>query len=294
MKPTSLPRTVFLLMVFCLTFFAALMFAPGAGAQNKDEITFFPKCECEIFGPLVADPKEPRFFASIHYFDNDFRDSFTGASVGYGETFGLIRKNIAPDHILQLSIRGGLFSQFDMETSSYNLLNSDYTIGALLTYRYRQFALRLRAYHQSSHLGDEEAKKNPELLETATGFDYEAVDLLAAWNPDKFKLYAGPHFLVKRNPSDIDRWGYQAGVEYRGTKEIILGSFPVAGIDIKGFQDINWTPAYSLKAGVDFQNLGTSGRSIQIMAEYYNGFIPFGHYYDYDMESYGLGVYFSF
>lgn len=294
MKLARYSKPVFQLFVICLSFLAALMLALPAGAQDRDEITFFPKCECKIFGPLVADPKEPRFFASIQYFDNDFRDSFTGASVGYGETFGLIRKNLAPDHMWQLSIRGGLFSQFDMETSSYNLLNSDYTIGALWTYRYREFALRVRAYHQSSHLGDEEAKKDPELLETATGFDYEAVDVLAAWKPKKFKLYAGPHFLVKRDPSDIDRWGYQAGMEYRGTKEIILGSTPIAGLDIKGFQEINWTPAYSLKAGVDFQNLGTSGRSIQVMAEYYNGFIPFGQYYDYDMESYGLGVYFSF
>ncbi|MFW6080647.1 MAG: DUF1207 domain-containing protein [Desulfosalsimonas sp.] len=294
MKPNSSEHPVCLLLVFCLPFFAALMIAPRAGAQDKEEIIFFPRCECEIFGPLVADPKEPRFFASIHYFENDFRGSFTGASVGYGETFGLVRKNLAKDHMWQLSIRGGLFSQFDMETSSYNLLNSDYTIGALWTYRYGGFSLRLHAYHQSSHLGDEEAKKDPELLETATGFDYEAIDVLFAWHPDRLKLYGGPHFLVKRDPSDIDRWGYQAGIEYRGTREILFGSTTIAGLDVKGWQQIDWTPAYSFKAGLDFQNLGSSGRSIQVMAEYYNGFIPFGQYYDYDMESYGMGVYFTF
>ena len=249
---------------------------------------------CDVFAKLVADPKEPRFFASILRIENDFRNTFTGASVGYGETFGLIRKDIDPRQAWQLSIRGGLFSQFDMNTSSNNLLNSDYTIGLLWTYRYKNAGLRLRAYHQSSHIGDEFALENPELLETATGFDYEAADLLGAYTWEPFRVYGGMHYLLQREPENIDRWGYQWGIEYRGPVEIVPYGKPIAGMDVKGFEEHHWTPAYSIKAGLTFDNLGETGRSIMLLLEYYDGFIPFGQFYDYDMTAWGMGVYFGF
>lgn len=248
----------------------------------------------DVFDQIVADPKEPRFFASIHRFDNDVRNSFTGASVGYGETFGLYRKRISKDHAWQFSLRGGLFSQFDMNTSSNNLLNSDYTIGALWTYRYKNTSMRLRAYHQSSHVGDEYARENPDLLYTATGFDYEAVDWLGAYTLHKLRFYGGLHYIAQREPKGIDRWGYQGGLEYHGTKQVVPYGVLIGGLDVKGFQELNWTPAYSVKAGLNFKNLGTSDRYIQVMLEYYNGFIPYGQFYDYEMKSYGMGVYFGF
>ncbi|MFW6334359.1 MAG: DUF1207 domain-containing protein [Desulfosalsimonas sp.] len=280
------------LTLICLAVLTVLAAAPGSGAKETAETEFFPRGN--VFNPLVADPKEPRFFAGIHRFENDIREDFTGAAVGYGETFGLIRGKPARNRAWQLSLRGGIFSHFDMDTSSNNLLNSDYTIGLLWSYRYRDFSLRTRAYHQSSHLGDEYARENPEMLETATGFDYEAVDLLAAWTPDKFRFYGGLHWLVKREPADIDRWGYQYGAEYQGTEQIVPYGVFVAGADIKGYQQLDWTPAYSIKAGINFKNPGRTDHYIQVMAEYYNGFIPYGQYYDYDMKSLGAGIYFGF
>ena len=271
---------------------AVILICVSGFAQELEKTVFFPRGD--VFDQLVADPKEPRFFASIHRFDNDVRNSFTGAAVGYGETFGLYRKALNKDHAWQISLRGGLFSHFDMNTSSNNLLNSDYTIGALWTYRYKNAAMRLRAYHQSSHVGDEYARENPDLLYSATGFDYEAADLLGAYEWEKLRFYGGLHYLLKREPETIDRWGYQGGVEYHGTKQVVPYGVLVGGVDVKGFQEIHWTPAYSVKAGLNFKNLGVSDRYIQVMLEYYNGFIPFGQFYDYEMKSYGLGVYFGF
>lgn len=292
MEFSLLSKLMLQFKAICLAGLAILLLGASVQARDNDSVDFFPVGE--VFEPLVADPKEPRFFVSIHRFDNDLRDDFTGAAVGYGETFGLIKKNLAHDHAWQLSLRGGIFSHFDMNTSSNNLLNSDYTIGLLWAYRYNDLSMRARAYHQSSHLGDEYARENPEMLETITGFDYEAVDVLGGWHWNRFRVYGGIHCLVKSEPKDIDRWGYQGGLEYRGAKEIIPYGVPVAGIDVKGFQELHWTPAYSLKAGLNFKNLGKTNRYILVLAEYYNGFIPYGQYYDYDMKSYGLGVYFGF
>ncbi len=290
MKPAFPTTPQFLLGI--LAGLVVILISVPVSAHVTEENVFFPKGD--VFDPIVADPKEPRFFASIHHFDNDIRSSFTGASVGYGETFGLYRKRLSKDHAWQLSLRGGLFSQFDMNTSSNNLLNSDYTIGALWTYRYKNASMRLRAYHQSSHLGDESARENPDLLYTATGFDYEAIDLLGAYEWEKLRFYGGLHYIAQIDSKGIDRWGYQGGMEYHGTKQVVPYGVLVGGVDVKGFQALDWTPAYSVKAGLNFKNLGISDRYIQVMLEYYNGFIPFGQFYDYEMESYGLGVYFGF
>ena len=44
----------------------------------------------DLFRPLIADPKQPRFFVSLRSFSSlDVR--YTMASVGFGETFGLYR-----------------------------------------------------------------------------------------------------------------------------------------------------------------------------------------------------------
>ncbi len=285
--------------LLCLFALLVLMGSPMAGpaeadhnSDNKKEVVLFPVTD--EFAPLVADPKQPRFFASLQRFDSNYRETFTGASVGYGETFGVLRKNLGPQHAWQFSLRGGLFSQFNMDTSSNNLLNSDYTLGVLWTYRYKHAAMRLRAYHQSSHLGDEFIKANPAVVSRSTGFDYEAVDWLGALTWRGFRVYGGPHLLLKRQPADLDRWGYQGGLEYNGTEEIVPYGCFVAGLDVKGFQQLSWTPAYSVKAGLNFKDLGRPNRNIKVMAEFYDGFVPFGQFYDYEMTSYGIGFYFGF
>ncbi|MDZ7830833.1 MAG: DUF1207 domain-containing protein [Desulfobacterales bacterium] len=266
---------------------------PALAEQSpRSQWEIFPSGD--VFSPLVADPKEPRFFLSINNYDNEFRSDFTGASVGFGENFGLIRKHLGDQHAWQLSLKGGLFSQFDLNSDSDDLLNSDYNIGVTWNYRIDALSTRLRVYHQSSHLGDEYLLKHPRLADTRTNFDNEAIDFLAAFTWQQIRTYGGLHFLIERDPGNLDRWGYQGGIEYQGTGELLPWGALVAGLDIKGFQELHWTPGYSVKTGIAFKELDHQSRYIQVMLEYYNGFIPYGQFYDYDMESYGAGIYFGF
>ncbi|MBS0013645.1 MAG: DUF1207 domain-containing protein [Desulfobacterales bacterium] len=268
-----------------------LLPASFANAWNGGKEGFFPNDE--IFKPILADPKEPRFFGSVRHIDNEMRKDFTGAAIGLGETFGIYRKNLGPERAWQLSISGGVFSHFDMDTSTYDLLNSDYNIGLLWTYRDRDASLRFRIYHQSSHIGDDYIDENPALLNKYSGFDYEAAELITAYDWQPFRVYGGIHYLLQRDPGDLDRWSYQAGLEYESPNPILFQGMPVAGVDIKGLQERSWTPAISVKAGLKFKT-ADNNREIMVLAEYYNGFIPYGAFYDYDMDAFGLGVYFGF
>ena len=292
-KPTRIRSLIFGISIWAMALW--MMAAAGpAGAEQTSETQWEVFPAGDVFAPLVADPKEPRFFLSINNYDNEFRSDFTGASVGFGENFGIIRKHLGHRHAWQLSLKGGLFSQFDLDSDSDDLLNSDYNIGVTWNYRIDELSTRLRVYHQSSHLGDEYLIDHPRLADTRTNFDYEAIDFLAAYAWQQLRPYAGLHFLLQRDPGDFDRWGYQGGIEYEGTGGLLPWGVLVAGLDIKGFQELHWTPAYSIKTGISFKNLDHRSRYIQVMLEYYDGFIPYGQFYDYEMESYGAGIYFGF
>ncbi len=90
----------------------------------------------DLFQPLIADPKQPQFFASLNRFQSS-GVRYTMASDGFGETFGMYRFFGREEDGLQLNVEGALFAQFNMDTPSYDLINADYTIGIPVTYRHR-------------------------------------------------------------------------------------------------------------------------------------------------------------
>ena len=67
----------------------------------------------DLFQPLIADPKQPQFFASLNRFQSS-GVRHTMASVGFGETFGTYRFfGSREGDGLQLSVEGALFAQFN-------------------------------------------------------------------------------------------------------------------------------------------------------------------------------------
>jgi hypothetical protein len=69
---------------------------------------------------------------------------------------------------------------------------------------------------------------------------------------------------------------------------------PVAGIDLKNYQENQWQTDISARAGVQFDNLHVLGRNLQIVAEYFNGYSPSGQFYKDKIEYLGIGAHFHF
>ena len=153
-------RHVFLVTasVCCFVFLLVPIAANGTeySSLERDEDTdqvSFPAGD--VFTPLIAVLKEPQFFVSFINIDSENED-IHGASVGVGHSFGLFRwSGENPGDGWQLNFFGGVFSLFNMDSSSGDLINTDYLIGFPLTYRHGSYSARFRLYHQSSHLGDE-------------------------------------------------------------------------------------------------------------------------------------------
>src|SRR5207249_633724 len=71
-------------------------------------------------------------------------------SVGFGQTISVVR-----GRDWQVAVAAGVFSEFNMRSSTTDLVNIDYLVGLPITYRRGPFATRFRVFHESSHLGDE-------------------------------------------------------------------------------------------------------------------------------------------
>jgi len=242
----------------------------------------------DLFRPLIADPKQPQFFVSINRF-RSLGVRYTMASVGFGETFGLYRfSDSRKRNGLQLSLEAALFAQFNLDTASSDLINADYTIGIPFTYRRGDNSLRLRMYHQSSHLGDEflQSVNPPERV----NLSYEAIELIYSREWRAWRVYGGGEYLVHKEPSDLKPMSAHWGIEYRGSKPLVWNGRPIGGGDMKSLEENNWTINTSIKAGLEFGRPNPGQRRLRLMAEWYHGFDPHGQFYRNKVEYYGIGV----
>nr|AEI30333.1 secreted protein [uncultured microorganism] len=244
----------------------------------------------QLFAPLRADPKEPRFFVSALQVDSAPRDTTLGA-VGFGEHFGIVRRETSNNEGWQLGIAGAVFAQFDLEAASSDLINADYVIGLPLTWRRGDWSGRLRLYHQSSHLGDEF------LLSTQpqrVNLSFEAIEAMVAYDFGNLRLYGGGETLFDRDPADLGKHLLHAGLDWRG-REIAFrlgdlgGARWVAGLDVKRWQQNDWAAQISAKAGLEFAPLSEgSGRRWNAMLEFYDGPSPYGQFYPQDVRYWGI------
>jgi hypothetical protein len=249
--------------------------------------------EHDVFQPLLADPKQPQFFASYREYDTENAGSVTVAEVAYGETFGLLKRpgKRAGDGA-QLSLSGALFAQFNLDTPSKDLINADYTIGVPVTYRRGPYSLRFRVYHQSSHLGD--TALLGEISPEREDLSFESVELLGSRDFGPWRGYLGGEYLFHRSPAELDPAGLHGGLEFRGPEPLLGIGRPIGGVDLKSWEQHDWQTDISLKLGFEFGDYSAGQRRLRLMLEAYDGFAPHGQFYEQEVMYLGCGLYFGF
>ncbi len=251
----------------------------------------------DVFRPLLADPKQPQFFVGMTRFHSSvpvdaFSRTITMASVSYGGTFGLYRRPTADGRgSYQIGLDGALFAQFNMGAPSHDLINADYMVGIPFTFRQGPFSMRVRLYHQSSHLGDEYLLRfHPKRV----NLSYEAADLLLArdWGP--FRGYVGGEYRVDKDPSTLKAGMAHWGLEYRGTRDLFDAARLVVGLDVKHDQQDAWNPSASLRVGLEFGSPSRDKRRLRVFLEGYDGRSPYGQFYQDKVDYFGVAVTFNF
>jgi hypothetical protein len=265
-------------------------------APDADQTTMlFP--QDQLFYPPMASPKEPRSHAT--YFRLKLPgDSINIGSVGFGDSFGLVRwPGWGEEDAWQLSLSGVILAQFNMDANSNDLINADYIIGFPLSYRNGPWSARARLFHQSSHLGDEFllSPQPPELdMVRRVNLSFEAIELLAAWEWEELHLTAGPSYII-HSSTDIDRNIFQAGIDYQSRKPVFKPTMRLfASVLYHTWEETDWNADVNVKAGVNIRSPYAGKRGIQIFGEYYKGNLPFGQFYELRAEYYGAGINVSF
>src|SRR6267378_6063178 len=117
---------------------------PATMAEDPDPLEGLLLPDNDVFRPILADQREPRFYADYRRVHFRFSNSellaegkgpnIDAGMVGLGGQFGIwgLRQRRGCDG-LQVSLFGVVFAQFNLDTSSMDLLNSDYLVGPVLT-----------------------------------------------------------------------------------------------------------------------------------------------------------------
>jgi hypothetical protein len=260
---------------------------PAEPAENLP--TFLPKSL--LFQPLIADPRWPHFSASYQrYVSTDQLKNV--ASANFGESIGLYRFRGPLESTIQLDIQAGVFSFFDLDSQSFDLINADYMVGIPATIKKGNFANITRIFHQSSHLGDEYLLRGNS--DERVNLSYESINSLFSYHlPAGFRIYGGGGYIFRKDPSDLDPWSTQVGLEFRSPLFWLKGALrPVAAVDVQNRQESNWDTDVSARAGIQFENPDFLSRRLQLLFEYYNGKSPNGQFYERNIEFFGLGLHF--
>ena len=267
--------------------------APAAAAESP-AVGFLPTGH--LFRALIADPRWPHFSASYRYYTST-PGSKNVAAVSFGETLPLYRDHIGEKGEWgqwETGVQGGVFSIFDLDSQSFDLINTDFFAAGFVGYRFGDFSALGRIFHQSSHLGDELLLR--ETRPNRVNLSYEGLDAKFSYGlPLGLRAYGGGGYLIDVDPSTLGRGLAQAGAEFKSPWALGQGRLrPIAGIDFQFREENNWHADLSLRAGVQFENVSVLNRNLQILVEYFKGRSFDGQFFTQPVEYLGIGAHFNF
>lgn len=273
----------------------------GIEIPPDQAIGFVPLPEGDVFCPLIADPKAASSFVSYVRGTSSSALGTDLGSVGIGDRFPIARwGGPRPGEGVQVGLEGAVFAQFDMRTRSDDLVNADYLVGVPVTFRRGPVSVRVRLYHQSSHLGDEYLLRANIQREN---FSYESLEGLVSGDLGPLRVYGGGENVFGARPGGggLDFNLAHGGVELRQPGRLLplsrLANVRlVAGGDVKAVEALDWELGWSARAGFEFVGPGESAHAARLwslLAEYYDGPSPYGQFFRSDVKYYGLGLRFD-
>jgi Protein of unknown function (DUF1207) len=287
-------------------------YATSTATEGKGDLDGVLLPDNDVFRPLLADQREPRFYAD--YRRVRFRASqalaeghgstIDAALVAFGGAFGIwgLRQANGCDG-MQISMFGAVFAQFNLDANSADLLNADYFVGPEMTLRRGPWSGRLRLYHQSSHLGDEF------LLNYAIAngirrqdMSLEIVDGLASLEDTWWRLYGGGGAVLVsgKDPDLSSRPGFfHWGLELRGPtfqpwswlRSTSLR--PVFGANFMSVQSNGWNVNTSLDGGLEWGG-PSAGHRVRVLLEFQRGAVLFAQFFFAKTQNFGAVLQFEF
>ena len=271
---------------------------PNAVASSSTRPEFLPKGH--LFAPILLDPLEAQTYGSVLPSFVIDRERYKGAIVPFA--FGFIkpfyRWGTKKGGVNEIGLDLASYTQFEVYRDKDNvqrrqIMNNDYKVSIFYNIRRGHNSWRFRGYHLSSHLGDDYLIRNQINYRTPNPVNYELLDV--TYSRDAVKL-AGLRYYVNlgyglRKPAERAKVSAQLGLFYRkadpaeGRAKAIR---PVAGIDVKFWQQTDFRPGIHFGAGIE---VGRSANNITFLLESYTGFRPYSQYENQQVQWFGIGMY---
>lgn len=266
----------------------AALVGPGVSAAAVDgSAGWLP--QGDLFAPIAAGSIEALNYVGYAYVDPAGSKTFHGALTSLGSSFPLYRWLTASGSAWQLDLFGDAKSQFNFDGPSDELLNIDYFVGFPLSWRRDPWSMRVRLFHQSSHLGDEYLlSEDPPRQDIS----YEAVDVLVAYDVASTRWYAGGGRILS-DDGQLEDNSFRAGAEYVSAGLPLLGAHFVAGLDLFCRGDLDEAIESNATAGLRWQGREPGSGSVTAAAQAFTGPLPFGQFNGQSATYYGVLLYFS-
>ena len=260
--------------------------------------TWFP--QGDLFRPPIADMRQPRFYLTWRRVTfqgsalpaGGIDDRIRAGIVAIGTDYGIWRRTRGRRcNGFQVDVMGGIFSQFNLDAESDDLINTDFLIGPSVSWRSGGLSTRVRLYHQSSHLGDEFILGNPDV--DRVNLSFEAVDVLVAYGRSWWRIYGGPGAIFGADPR-LAAGTLQCGFEARAPRRRGATRWtPVFGVDFNSYEERDGEITTSVMGGIEMSNWpGT--RRFRLMLTHLRGFIPFGQFFNTErITSFGVHLHFD-
>jgi hypothetical protein len=245
-----------------------------------------------LFAPLHASPRWPHFAATYRYSVDDDELGNVGAA-DFGETIPLYRAAARAGGEWEAGIQAGVFSIFDLDAESADLVNADYMVAGFGAYRRGRLSGIARVWHQSSHLGDEFLLRN---RVERINLSYEAADATLSYLVlDPLRLYAGGGGLFHREPATLEPWLAHWGAELVSPRRTPGGVLrPVLYANFESQEEHAWSVDVSLRGGVRVEGWDIGDRQLHLLAEWFDGHSPNGQFFRRRIETVGLGLHLFF
>ena len=244
-----------------------------------------------LYQPMIADPRQVMY--SVAYRAGDRVVGKEAVCIAMGDNFPVYRwLNVFPwCGDLQIGIEAGVWAPFNFDDVPHvdgtccELVNMDYLLGVPLDYAVDNWAFRLRAYHISSHLGDEFLINRPFFLAERVNPSFEAIEFFTSYQVNRYlRLYAGPGFILHSDKSfTMDNFYVEYGAEARwwATRfcyQRLYGTFFLA-LDVQNWQVRDWDFDWTIKGGYEISKLQGVGRKMRIFLSYHDGFSYEGQFF---------------
>lgn len=197
---------------------------------------------------------------------------------------------------LQFDIEGAVWDVFAPMEENSPMINADYYVGFPVTYVFGDWAIRLRGYHISTHLGDEFLCNNPEFIEERKNYSSEFLDLFVSNQvTDDIRVYGGIGWVCLQDESfKCGNWYAEGGVElelaelgYRDYWNRLYGQ-PYYAMHFRYNPEFKNHVDATYVIGYEWGKFSGLRRKLRIYFEYHDGYSLEGQFCKYPTNYFSL------